>query len=222
MGFRMGRSLRLGVTGLAFMPLLSGGCGELYAISTAEARARFVEETSCPSDRVSVTERPDLDHETLVRDFGSGSRPPADVAADPARLRIWRNTQRAESLNHRVGFRVFEFMGCGAVKSLYACYRWHGGVSCEQVALLDDGPDPGGETRQPKREEMSSDIVQAFITSVLEQHSGAESQTSVTVVAFPEILDRVAAQLDAAGQTAAAEKLRARAAELRDGGPRPP
>lgn len=55
---------------------------------TKVAQETFTKEQSCPSDRVAVTPRPDLDAWDL--DHGPLSPPPKEIASDPGRLAQWQ------------------------------------------------------------------------------------------------------------------------------------
>ncbi len=165
------------------------GCGP-YRVSTENARASFVAQASCPPNQVTVKERPDLDHATLL--FRSLSRPPADIAADRVRLEVWKDTQRKSSAVSWSNSQVFELDGCG-VHSLLACKFWHGLVQCSDVVPLEEGSDPVAGTPQ------------------IEYPRSSVSRAGAT----PEMLEATAAQLDASGQTGIAQMLRAVAEQLR-------
>ncbi len=75
------------------------------------AREQFSQQFSCPGDRIQVRARPDVKPFDVY--FGERSRPPDEVARDPARLAIWEKgeRERAESWNDE--YEVFEVRGCG-------------------------------------------------------------------------------------------------------------
>lgn len=64
----------------------------------------FSEQYSCPVDSITSKERPDVQ----AAQFESPRTPPADVAADPARLAVWQSNQPKP---WSVDF--FELTGCG-------------------------------------------------------------------------------------------------------------
>lgn len=72
---------------------------------TRETRAEFSEQFSCPLDKITLTKRPDVDATEFE---GPAREPPAEIAADPARLAVWKSKQPK-------GWSVdfFELTGCG-------------------------------------------------------------------------------------------------------------
>ena len=65
--------------------------------------------------------RPDIAPHTLQQaNGGGGEAPPADVAADPERLEMWRTlaTQRATAVDSRQ--QTYELQGCGRT-TLFLC-----------------------------------------------------------------------------------------------------
>jgi len=90
------------------------------------AREEFGKKYSCPEDGVTVTPRGDLDPNVVFAKPKTRSKrdePPAEVAADPARLAKW-NADRAEKEASRSerysGYDMFEISGCNH-KDLAAC-----------------------------------------------------------------------------------------------------
>lgn len=67
-------------------------------------RDEFSEKYSCPSDAIVSKDRPDVH----AAQFETPATPPADVAADPARLAVWQKNQPQP---WDVDF--FELTGCG-------------------------------------------------------------------------------------------------------------
>ena len=69
-----------------------------------ETRAEFSQKFSCPVDKITLAKRPDV----AVAQFEHARTPPADIAADPARLAVWKSNQPK-------GWPVdfFELTGCG-------------------------------------------------------------------------------------------------------------
>jgi hypothetical protein len=79
----------------------------LYKSCTAlpnETREAFSEKYSCPIDSITSKDRPDV-HAT---EFETPPTPPADVAADPARLAVWQANQPKPW-----PVEFFELTGCG-------------------------------------------------------------------------------------------------------------
>lgn len=64
----------------------------------------FSEKFSCPNDSITSKKRPDVD----VAQFEKAATPPPEVAADPARLAVWKSHQPGA---WDVDF--FELEGCG-------------------------------------------------------------------------------------------------------------
>jgi hypothetical protein len=65
---------------------------------------------------VTVTERPDLQYTPLRPED-----PPADVAADPARLTVWKQTRASTEASHRHAqglTTVYEVVGCSVTERL--------------------------------------------------------------------------------------------------------
>jgi hypothetical protein len=80
----------------------------------------FAKSVSCPPDRIEVRKRPDVVPHSIAEQSGVLASPSPDVAADPVRLRYWKQ-QRAD-LYRRVDdfFTVYEVRGCG-VQQLLCC-----------------------------------------------------------------------------------------------------
>jgi hypothetical protein len=96
--------------------------------TTGHARAVFATTHTCPANRVVATQRDDLSaHDVL---FGS-SRPPREVATDPARLAMWRQQQAKSQASVNNRYRVFEVLGCN-IHVLSACHRMKSSVSCSE------------------------------------------------------------------------------------------
>ena len=86
------------------------------------AREEFSKGETCPVSQVVSMTRPDL-HPS---DFQAPSKPPADVAADPARLKMW-NDKEAESRRTTDAWDdIVEVRGCGK-KVFYGCHRFKSG-----------------------------------------------------------------------------------------------
>jgi hypothetical protein len=96
-------------------------CAALTACKNLNDAARedFSQTHTCPLDRVEVRERRDL----RPSSFMTTRTPPAEVAADPGRLKMWQDEQdkqRAAANNY--GDQVFEVRGCGH-QTLMTCHR---------------------------------------------------------------------------------------------------
>jgi hypothetical protein len=98
------------------------------------ARSVFKGTFYCPDDRVQARRREDLRPSAAL----SRERPPADVAADPERLRMWRREQREERESEDSLNEIYEVSGCGH-EDLYACRGTRGGgVSCSGFQIRDN------------------------------------------------------------------------------------
>ena len=86
--------------------LLAAALSACAPTFSQEAASTFASEYSCPVDR-----------QTIVRDH-----PPADIAADPERAKVWTD-------NHH----TYTVTGCGATQR-FACNVIGGDVTNEQVA----------------------------------------------------------------------------------------
>jgi hypothetical protein len=67
-------------------------------------REEFSEKYSCPLGSITSHERP----EVQAADFQKAATPPPEVAADPARLAVWKSHQPEPWSVH-----FFELTGCG-------------------------------------------------------------------------------------------------------------
>jgi hypothetical protein len=79
----------------------------LVACMPERARSKFAAEAFCPTERVEI--------ETKYVDKGPW-QPPADVAADPARLAMWGRT------SHTMEKR-YVASGCGQLRT-YQCFKF--------------------------------------------------------------------------------------------------
>jgi hypothetical protein len=95
-------------------PMCHGpGCMTDYATA---AQDTFVKEHSCPSDR--VTSAP------ISPVVPALPTPPPDVAADPARMAVWTQTNQAAIAGLEAASKDLHFLkvdGCGA-QTVYACH----------------------------------------------------------------------------------------------------
>jgi hypothetical protein len=126
-----------------------------------DARDTFSRENSCPTERVAVVPRPELRWKPrpttpLPEAYGTPEMqaklaemkraeempwmPPADIAADPGRLEVWKSTHRAELVVHdmeadrlRMQPSFVSSEGCGfhAVYYCRALYKHPERAACE-------------------------------------------------------------------------------------------
>jgi hypothetical protein len=82
---------------------------------TDGAKQQFSEDHTCPLERIEVRARPEL----KPSQFRSPSAP-AEVAADPARLRLWQAKQAELAENVDSWGEIVEVRGCG-VQLFYSC-----------------------------------------------------------------------------------------------------
>jgi len=110
---RFGWTLRLAFASTIALVALAG-CQSL----SDGAKETFSQENTCPADRVEVRERPEL----KASSFTTGtSQPPADIAADPERLKMWQKEQRERlERNDNNGHKYAQARGCGKTV-LYDC-----------------------------------------------------------------------------------------------------
>ncbi len=100
------------------------------------ARETFSRDHSCPLDGITVTRRTDLSVHELT--FGR-SKPPSDIAKDPARLAIWKKNQDESKKKWDATSNLFFLTGCN-VKSFYTCNRnsKSGRNSCSSLTPHED------------------------------------------------------------------------------------
>ncbi len=82
------------------------------------SREHFSKELTCPIDRVESHPRPDV-HRS---DLKAKDTPPKEVAADPARLKMWQDKQKETSDWQDSLDQFFDVRGCDHQK-LMACHR---------------------------------------------------------------------------------------------------
>ena len=103
------------------LALLLVGCGD----PVEAAREQATKTWTCPTDRVQVTRRDDLDGAEVYRKRASRGTPPPDVAADPGRKAMFE-AQQNESIERSAaifgGAKLVEARGCGK-EALLACMR---------------------------------------------------------------------------------------------------
>jgi len=95
------------IRGLLLLVALTGtACGALDW-EAMSARAEFAREFVCPQDRVVVTG-------SLVQ--APEREPPADIATDPERLRMWRAAEAYQKPG------IFTAHGCGASRTYHCSF----------------------------------------------------------------------------------------------------
>lgn len=105
--------LPLMLGGLA-LPL--AGCVIDTALAHSEAAAIFSRQNVCPRDRMAADALPVRPQDAFER-----GTPPAEVAADPGRLRVWERNADADLASfHALTF--VEMSGCG-VHEAYLCWE---------------------------------------------------------------------------------------------------
>jgi hypothetical protein len=112
---------------LAAMALSAASCG--YLIDAAKVRQQFATDHSCPPARVTVRELPLPAAPVVARE------PPPEIAADPERLELWRESERARQERIRQAqqddLRMFEVQGCEVHETLTCSrYRQRGRWPC--------------------------------------------------------------------------------------------
>jgi hypothetical protein len=119
--------MKSGPVVLALVPLVS--LAALVAFAAASlgcqslddgAKDNFSNQFSCPKAGVELRPRPEIDAYELI--FGKPSKPPADVARDPARMAMWQKKQDDSHATWNATETVFELRGCGH-QTLYTCTR---------------------------------------------------------------------------------------------------
>jgi hypothetical protein len=101
---------------LSVLTLAFGAMGCSSVLIAHRATETFMEERSCPKDRIQMIYVP-----IQPRDVFEGDTPPADVAADPGRLKIW--TKHAnDDFGSLGGLTLVEATGCGARRT-YFCWE---------------------------------------------------------------------------------------------------
>jgi hypothetical protein len=162
----------------------STGCVSVQDLAVSEASTAW----SCPKQRIEIgpTRAPDP------------PPPPTDVAADPARLTIWKG-QHDGPVTHR----TLSAAGCDH----------KGDVTCDYGVV----PGVPGVTNNTGVWACSVSPPNSPASVALDTIVKAQLQGLATgsAVVKPEMLEGLATQMDASGQTAVAQALRAKAQQLR-------
>jgi len=99
---------------LAAAALVLAGCQSLES----GAREDFSSANTCPLERVEARKRTDL----RPSDLKGQKTPSKEIAADPDRLRMWRDEQATLAAQANDGHEVIEVRGCGHTE-LDDCHR---------------------------------------------------------------------------------------------------
>ena len=103
------------MVGAVLFGLSMAGCKDL----NEGAREDFSRAHTCPMDRVEARERADIRPSSLR--YGE-DKPPAEIAADPGRLKMWQDERTKDRQDYDSSNKTFEVRGCGHL-TLYACMR---------------------------------------------------------------------------------------------------
>jgi len=106
----MTRTLVLGAVAVV---LLSGCKSKEQGV-----REHFAKDFTCPEKRIEVRERTDL----KPSNWSKETPPPAEIAADPERLKMWQAKRDEQRGYEDSSDTIFEARGCDHQK-LYACHR---------------------------------------------------------------------------------------------------
>jgi hypothetical protein len=97
--------------------LLIAGCGTMNLPDAASQI--FSSSVTCPPERVVIKARPDV-APTTVLPAPAMAPAPAEIAADPERMKLWRQQHDTAPDFGRLNAKVFEATGCGH-HALYVC-----------------------------------------------------------------------------------------------------
>jgi hypothetical protein len=106
-----GRAVACGLVVVA--GALSAACSSYETV----AREKFSSDRSCPLAGITAVEHPELSAHELI--FGT-SKPPPEIAADPARRAIWQEKENEGKARWDSSTKVFVVEGCKE-KSYYTC-----------------------------------------------------------------------------------------------------
>lgn len=126
--------------------LVGIGCGDVVE----DAKSHLSMAWSCPLERVEVTKRADVDGAALYRQSVRGATPPADVAADPTRLAVFKQNEEATIERAAASYgnaTIIDGRGCGKEVRL-ACFRKNKKGLGEPWFYCSDVPQPGREVDQ--------------------------------------------------------------------------
>ncbi|MDP1920780.1 MAG: hypothetical protein Q8L14_31345 [Myxococcales bacterium] len=126
--------------------LLVTGCGDVVE----DAKDHLSTTWSCPPERVEVTKRADVDGAALYRQSVRGATPPADVAADPTRLAVFKQNEEATIERAAASFgnaTIIDGRGCGKEVRL-ACFRRNKKSPGQPWFYCSDAPEPRKDVTQ--------------------------------------------------------------------------
>jgi hypothetical protein len=86
------------------------------------AKEKFSKDYSCPIDRLESRDRPDLHRSSFHTAAAPTATPPADIAADPARLAVWNQNHKQDPTSFDDLDDIEEVRGCGNA-AFYACHH---------------------------------------------------------------------------------------------------
>jgi hypothetical protein len=104
--------------------LIAIACAAILATLTScqsltdGAREQFSQTNTCPLASVEARERNDL----LPSNFRLPGKPPADILANPIRLKMWQEQDEKSRTGWDRVMTVIELRGCG-VQGFYECKR---------------------------------------------------------------------------------------------------
>jgi len=104
------------------------------------AKEQFSKDVSCPVDLVESRERADLQPSSFETP-STGPQPPAAVAADPARLAVWRQNHPQVTTASDGQNDIYEARGCDT-QAFYKCHHPSKHVfqaSCSRVTSVPPG-----------------------------------------------------------------------------------
>ncbi len=86
----------------------------------AGARENFSKTFTCPEERIEVRPRPDISPVDIR--YPTRPQPPAEIKADPGRLKIWQAEQDQRLASAGAHCEVWEGKGCDH-QTLFCCHR---------------------------------------------------------------------------------------------------
>jgi hypothetical protein len=104
------------------------------------AKEQFSKDFSCPTERVLTRDRNDL-HPSSFTSPSPMPKPPADVAADPARLAVWQQNHRQDPTAYDSYSDIEEARGCDR-QAFYECHhpqKHANRASCSRVSTVPAG-----------------------------------------------------------------------------------
>jgi hypothetical protein len=158
-----------GLVGLLFV-----GCGGLFSGMpyATGARTIFSQDQTCPPERVTVTERPDVPAHQILGGT-TEDKPPAAVAADPGRLKMWNDQHAGSSAAIDASWKVYEVRGCD-LDAYYACQHPSLADATAQVGrIVGDESLTVGDSTPAGTEVRSAVRCQSNVSKQLAMQAGA-------------------------------------------------